>query len=137
MTPTGCRVLVVEDHELVSEAMTILLEAGGNSVRCASSVAAGVSGGLAWPADVMLLDLTLPDGSGLDVIGRLREAGALPPVTVALTGHDDPETVARCRAAGCHDVLLKPVPARELLQLVERWAAIARANPGQALPAES
>lgn len=136
MTDTGCRVLVVEDHELVREAMTILLEAGGNSVRCAASVAAGVACGLEWPADVMLLDLTLPDGSGLEVIHTLREAGALPPVTVALTGHDDPATVAGCRAAGCHDVLLKPVPARELLRLVERWAAIARAAPDHALPAE-
>lgn len=136
MSADGCRVLVVEDHALVSEAMTILLEAGGNSVRCADSVAAGVACGLGWPADLMLLDLTLPDGSGLEVIGRLREAGALPPVVVALTGHDDPQTLARCRAAGCHDVLLKPVPARELLRLVASWAAIARDLPGQALPAE-
>lgn len=129
MTAAGCRVLVVEDHVLVTDAMTILLEAGGHTVRCAATVAAGVASGIGSPPDVMLLDLTLPDGSGLDVIAQLREAGALPPVTVALTGHDDPATVARCRAAGCHDVLLKPVPARELLRHVAHWAAVARGEP--------
>jgi CheY-like chemotaxis protein len=47
----------------------------------------------------------------------------LPATTVALTGHDDPVLTARCRAAGCRDVLLKPVPARELLARTADWLA--------------
>ena len=137
MTAGGCRVLVVEDHALVTEAMTILLEAGGHDVRCAATVAGSVACGLEWSPHVMLLDLTLPDGSGLEVIQQLREAGALPPVTVALTGHDDPAIIARCRAAGCHDVLLKPVPARELQQHVARWAAVARGTTPPASSADA
>ena len=42
-------------------------------------------------------------------------------MTVALTGRDDPGTVERCRAAGCAAVLLKPVPARELIAKVKSW----------------
>lgn len=117
----GCRVLLVEDHALVVDALTILLESGGHEVRAAASVAAAVAQATASPVDVLLLDLTLPDGNGLDVLDRLRDAGAMPPVAVALTGHDGPAVRDRCVAAGCAAVLLKPVPARELLAHVARW----------------
>lgn len=122
----GCRVLLVEDHALVVDALTILLESGGHEVRAARSVADAVRQAVAAPVDVLLLDLTLPDGDGLDVLDRLRDAGAVPRVSVALTGHDDPGTRARCAAAGCAAVLLKPVPARELLARVAGWAQDAR-----------
>ena len=75
--------------------------------------------GLADPARLVLVDLTLPDGDGLAVIEPLRQSGS--DIFVALTGHDDPETAERCRAAGCVDVLLKPVPARDLLAKVRGW----------------
>jgi CheY-like chemotaxis protein len=71
--------------------------------------------------DVALLDLTLPDGDGLAVLHRLREIGREPRVAVAVTGRDDADVRARCLAAGCRDVLLKPVPARELSRLVTGW----------------
>jgi DNA-binding response OmpR family regulator len=117
------RVLVVEDSVLVTDALTILLESQGHEVRVAATVAEALAVGRAALPDVVLLDLSLPDGDGLEVLQGLRDAGLEPPVTVALTGRDDPRTVARCRAAGCRDVLLKPVPTRELLALVATWAA--------------
>jgi CheY-like chemotaxis protein len=40
---------------------------------------------------------------------------------VALTGRDEAEIVARCLAAGCREVLLKPVPVRELVRKVKGW----------------
>ena len=42
-------------------------------------------------------------------------------VTVALTGRDEPEVIERCKAAGCRDVLLKPVPVAELLRKSREW----------------
>ena len=123
----GCRVLLVEDHALVVDALTILLESGGHEVRAAGSVADAVTRGTEAPVDVLLLDLTLPDGHGLDVLARLHAADAAPAVAVALTGHDDAATRERCLAAGCTAVLLKPVPARELLARVARWEQEAQA----------
>ena len=117
----ACRVLVVEDNPLVTGALTILLESDGHQVRAAASVADAVARGREGPVDVMLLDLTLPDGDGLLALQSLQAAGQAPAVTIALTGHDDPITVARCEAAGCRAVLLKPVPARELLARVAEW----------------
>jgi CheY-like chemotaxis protein len=47
----------------------------------------------------------------------------MPRVTVALTGRDEPEIVARCKEEGCVAVLLKPVPARELLRVAAELMA--------------
>jgi CheY-like chemotaxis protein len=71
----------------------------------------------------MLLDLTLPDGDGLRVLRTLAAEGLAPRVSVALTGHDDPDTVQRCLDAGCAAVLGKPVPIRELLRRMATWTA--------------
>jgi CheY-like chemotaxis protein len=116
-----CEVLLVEDNSLVTDALTILLESGGHTVRVAATVAQAVEQATAARPDVLLLDLTLPDGEGLAVLHQLRDTPALPHVTAALTGHDDPAVRARCLAAGCRDVLVKPVPARVLLARVAEW----------------
>jgi DNA-binding response OmpR family regulator len=110
-------VLLVEDSDLVTGAMTILLENVGARVTVAPSIAAAL--GVQEPADLVLLDLTLPDGDGLSLVEPLRVAGASR--VVALTGRDDPDTRQRCLTAGCMDVLVKPVPARDLMSKVSEW----------------
>ncbi|HUF30751.1 MAG TPA: response regulator [Gemmatimonadaceae bacterium] len=121
--PVYGHVLIVEDNALVSSAMRILLEATGHTVSEAATVAQAIAMVQAAddPPDVALLDLTLPDGDGLTILTRLRHAGRAPRICVAVTGHDDPQVRERCLAAGCHDVLLKPVAARELARLVTSW----------------
>ncbi|MEO6529053.1 MAG: response regulator [Gemmatimonadaceae bacterium] len=116
-------VLVAEDNALVSDAMRVLFEETGHRVTTTSSIAETVAAASAEPVDILLLDLGLPDGDGLTILTELTRLHALPRVTVALTGRDEPEVIARCRAAGCRDVLLKPVPVRELLRLARQWIA--------------
>jgi DNA-binding response OmpR family regulator len=115
-------ILIVDDSDLVTAALRVLFEESGLRVsvaRCAADAIAVASDGA---PDVMLLDLMLPDGHGLSVLDALREAGHTVPATLALTGRDDPETTARCLAAGCREVLLKPVPPRELMRRVTEHA---------------
>ena len=119
--PSLPHVLVAEDNDLVSAAMRVLFEETGHRVSATPSIAATVAVATAEPVDLLLLDLGLADGDGLQVLAQLRARGALPRVFVALTGRDDPEIVARCRAMGCTDVLLKPVPARVLLRMAGEW----------------
>jgi len=116
-------VLVVEDNAHVASAMRTLFAETGHRVTLAGTAAAAVSACVADRADVMLLDLTLPDGNGLDALTELRALNAAPRMTIALTGHDDAATRTRCLDAGCDEVLLKPVPARELLRLMGQWIA--------------
>ena len=114
-------VLVAEDNELVGGAMRVLFEETGHRVTIATTIVATVQVAAEESVDLLLLDLGLADGDGLDALAQLRERGTMPRVAVALTGRDEPEIVARCRELGCVDVLLKPVSARELLAKVRGW----------------
>ena len=113
--------LIVEDNELVTGALRILFEETGRRVTVAHSVAEAVTAGESDPPDLLLLDLTLPDGDGLEVAHRLAERGVRAKAMVALTGRDDPETLKRCMAAGATAVMVKPVPSKELLRKTSEW----------------
>ncbi|MGH7602963.1 MAG: response regulator [Gemmatimonadaceae bacterium] len=119
----GARILIVEDSTLVTDAFDVLFSAAGYDIEIAATVDDAIRQASAGDVDLMLLDLTLPDGSGLDVLERLRALGRLPRVTIAMTGHDDQRIRERCFNAGCADVLLKPLPIGDLLRHIERHLA--------------
>ncbi|MFN2567037.1 MAG: response regulator transcription factor [Gemmatimonadaceae bacterium] len=114
-------VLVVEDNVDVGDAFKVLFESTGRRVSVVRTIADAVAAARADVVDLMLLDLTLPDGSGLRILEELKDSNARPRVSVALTGRDDPEVVRRCHDLGCVAVLVKPVPARELLRRADGW----------------
>jgi CheY-like chemotaxis protein len=124
-------VLIVDDSPHVTGPLQILFEETGRRVAIADSVVAAVRACESERPDLMLLDVTLPDGDGLSVLELLRGSPGLPAVTVALTGHDDSLTVQRCRAAGCREVLLKPVPVRDLLRRAADWLPEREAPSGR------
>lgn len=113
-------ILIVEDSELVTEAFSILFTEAGYEVDTAATVAEAIDLGTSEPVDLMLLDLTLPDGNGLEVLDALRQSGSLPRTTLAMTGHNDSESRRKCIEAGCAEVLLKPVSIGDLLRHIER-----------------
>lgn len=114
----AAHVLVVEDSELVTSAFRILLEDAGYRVSIAETIGEAVKAAGQSPVDLMLLDLTLPDGNGLDALAKMRESGSPPRITLAMTGDDQPATRARCIEAGCADVLVKPVSIKELRRTI-------------------
>jgi DNA-binding response OmpR family regulator len=116
-------ILIVDDSALVTGALRTLFEETGHDVSVAGSVRDAVHAAGVRPVDVMLLDLTLPDGDGLAALVSMRANNAEPRVTAALTGRDAAEVEARCVAAGCQAVLVKPVPIAELLSRVREWTA--------------
>jgi DNA-binding response OmpR family regulator len=107
----------------VTGALRILFEETGRRVTVAHNVADAVRAGSADPPDLLLLDLTLPDGDGLDVHRQLESRGVHPKATVAVTGHDDPATQERCLASGVTAVMAKPIATRELLARAQEWLA--------------
>ena len=114
----GPHILLVEDSTLVTDALRILFEETGHRVTVAGTAADAIAAATGATHDVMLLDLGLPDADGLTVLHALTPRGLAPRRTIALTGDADDATVARCRAAGCHEVLLKPVSPGMLLKKV-------------------
>jgi len=117
--PLDRHVLLVEDNELVTDAMRILFESIDARVSVAGSVTEALGVGATDPAKLVLLDLTLPDGDGLSIIDPLRVSGS--EIFVAVTGHDEPEIRQRCLDAGCVDVVIKPPRARELMAKASAW----------------
>jgi len=93
----------------VTQALSILIEASGYRVHTAADVAGALAAARAERPAALLVDLTLPDGDGLAIVTALAAEPDPPRFVVALTGHDDPATDARCRAAGCDQVWVKPV----------------------------
>jgi len=114
------RILIVEDSPLVVDAFRVLFTEAGYEVDAAATVAEAIELGTSRPADLMLLDISLPDGSGLDIMTALKERGSLPRATLAMTGHSDSKSRRICIDAGCAEVLVKPVPIGELLRQIER-----------------
>jgi DNA-binding response OmpR family regulator len=114
-------ILLVDDSALVTGALRLLFEETGHDVSVATTVHEAVDVASVRPVDVMLLDLTLPDGDGLAALPAMRARGVEPRVTAALTGRDESEVAERCAAAGCRAVLVKPVPIAELIARVREW----------------
>jgi PAS domain S-box-containing protein len=119
------RVLVVEDHEDTAEMMQRLLSSRGHDVTVAGSVAAAISALQTSPFDVLVSDVGLPDGSGMDVVRHARQQLRLGVPAIAITGYGMDEDIARARNAGFDVHLTKPV---NLLQLDEAVSRATRAR---------
>jgi DNA-binding response OmpR family regulator len=116
------RVLVVEDDDGVADAVVEALSAYGH-VAVRAHRAADVWKHLRG-ADVVVLDLGLPDGDGLEVLRALRRIASTP--VLVLTARDAERDVVRGLRLGADDYVVKPVRLRELLARVEAVARRAR-----------
>jgi CheY-like chemotaxis protein len=113
------RILLVEDNETIRHAFTILLEESGYEVRQAASGGQALGAAESALPDLILMDLGLPDMSGLDVTRRLKANPATRDVViVALTGRALETDQQACFDAGCAGYLAKPVDTEQLLRRI-------------------
>jgi CheY-like chemotaxis protein len=117
-------VLVVEDSDAIRTAFTILLEESGYDVAAAPTGAEAVRLASEREPDLVLLDLGLPDISGLEVARRIKAAPRTRSIpVVALTGRDDDADREALLAAGCSAYLLKPIDTKKLIQSLPSYIA--------------
>jgi FixJ family two-component response regulator len=114
-------VAVVDDDEAVRRAFVRLLRSADFDALSFASARAFLSAFYALNVDCVVVDLHMPEMTGLDLQIHLRSThpDATPPVLI-LTGHDDPDVRARCIAAGAQAFLQKPVDSETLLQEIRR-----------------
>jgi len=123
---TGTRVLVVDDEPGLVHALAINLRAHGWEVATAHDGAQGLELIASWHPDVVLLDLGLPDISGLEVIAGIRGWSRVPIVVLSARQHGEDKVDAL--DAGADDYVTKPFAMNELLARLR--AAVRRAVPG-------
>src|SRR5258708_31403897 len=124
------RILVVEDDPVLSDGLKVGLGLSGATVDAVATCADACAALAASTFDAVVLDLMLPDGSGLDVLGDIRSAGNKTPVLL-LTALDEVSDRIRGLDSGADDYLGKQF---DLDELAARVRAIARRQTGQAAP---
>ena len=107
------RVLVVEDSAPTRDLLVRSLEDAGMVVTTAARKTTGLRQAMTGEHDVIVLDLMLPDGDGLDLCRELRAAGIATPV-LCLTARADVSDRVRGLDAGADDYLRKPFALAEL-----------------------
>lgn len=106
-------ILIVDDEETFLKNTAKFLARAGHSVDMASSLKEGMALAQAHPPDAIVLDYRLPDGTGLELIQRVRATDAQVPI-VLITGHGTIELAVEAMKAGATDLLTKPVSLRDL-----------------------
>jgi two-component system, OmpR family, KDP operon response regulator KdpE len=122
---TANKILVVDDEPGLAHALAITLRASGWDVVTAGDGATAISSAASRAPDVVLLDLGLPDMSGLDVIAAIRGWSRVPIVVLSARQHGEDKVDAL--DAGADDYVTKPFAMNELLARLR--AAVRRAAP--------
>lgn len=125
MTTTDTVVHIVDDEEAVRNSLAFLLSGAGFAVRVHESatdflaIAAGISNGC------LITDLRMPDMDGVELLRKLRDAGALLPAIV-ITGHGDVQMAVEAMKSGALDFIEKPFSDQVLIDSIGR--AVERAD---------
>ena len=115
-------ILVVDDEEAICVAFQRYFEARGCRVAVASSVGQGLEAYRLQPADVVFLDVRLPDGSGLDALEQIRQHDPDARVIV-ITAYSALDTVTRAFRNKAFDFLVKPIDLDRAGELVAQAVA--------------
>lgn len=116
---TPIRVMLVDDHEVVRRGIVTVIEADPrlSVIGEASGVAEATRRLPAIRPQVLVVDLQLPDGTGIDVMRRAREIDAEQPMLV-LTSFDDDAALRESRAAGASGLMLKSARSKEIVEAI-------------------
>jgi two-component system response regulator DevR len=114
------RLLVVVDHEVVRRGIVALLDRrnGFEVVAQAGSVAESIDAAARFEPDVVIMDVRLPDGTGIEACREIRAARAETRV-IMLTSYPDEEAVLSAIIAGASGYLLKQIRGRDLVAALE------------------
>jgi len=135
MMRMSLKILLVDDEPLLRRAFRTLLEASGYAVAEAGTGGEAIAKATTDRPALILLDLGLPDRSGLDVARELAgdpRTHGIP--VVAMTGQSGPGIGEQCTAAGCLGHLEKPVPPSELVRRIPAWLGEPPTNGRSGIP---
>lgn len=116
-TPPKIDILVIDDDPTVADALKLVLEANGYAVYLAATGRAGIKQARRRRFDLGVVDLGLPDKSGIDVIRTIRELQSWI-LVILITAQSAAEVLGHAQSFGPVEILLKPFRPEELLSLI-------------------
>ncbi len=122
------RALLAEDHRDTARVMSKLLRGNGYEVDCAASVTEALQLLKANRYDILISDIGLPDGSGVELMQQIRVMQPMP--GIALSGFGMEQDIRRSKEAGFAEHLIKPLNFQLLVDAIERLTANAEAGVG-------
>ncbi|HEY3922615.1 MAG TPA: response regulator [Gaiellaceae bacterium] len=126
---TGVRILVVDDEQQILRALRTSLRGAGYEVETAETAEGALASAAMRPPEAMILDLVLPDGTGVDVCREFRTWSSAPVIVLSAIGEEREKVAAL--DAGADDYVTKPVGIDELLA---RLRAVLRRKAPDAEP---
>lgn len=111
------KILLVEDDSYLSQGLTELLERNGYAVTAADRLLAAQEHLRSVRFDLLIFDVTLPDGDGVSLCQQLRRDGLATPI-LFLTARDEEYDIVRGLDAGGNDYVTKPFRVQELLSRI-------------------
>ena len=131
MTVSPARVLVCDDEAQVLRGLRIVLREAGFDVETTANAREALDAAALRPPDAAIVDLMLPDASGIEVCRRLRAWSGMPILLLSAVGDEDQKVAAL--EAGADDYVTKPFGPRELVARLH--AVLRRAGDGDEEPA--
>ena len=125
----GARVLVVDDERQILRALKVILREAGYDVIEAATMEEALDRAAVRPPDAAIVDLMLPDGSGIELCRRLREWTTMPILVLSAVGEEDAKVEAL--EAGADDYVTKPFGPRELVARLAAALRRAGETPGE------
>ncbi len=126
--PTDAPIIcIVDDDEAVRDSLHVLLMTRGLKVRTFGSAKSFLSDGEQYNCHCLLIDMHMPEMTGLALLLALREQGNLAPA-IMITGGGDQALAEQVERAGALGVLRKPVGEDELFEWVERAVTAAKTS---------
>lgn len=111
------QILLVEDNKSITKALTYNLEQNKYKVLSAETVAEAKELLKTEKIDLIILDITLPDGNGFDLYKEIKKVGIS---TIFLTARDDENDIVKGLELGAEDYVTKPFSTRELLARINK-----------------
>lgn len=132
MTPPPLRILVIDDEPQIRKFLEISLRAQGYAVYQAGNGEAGLAALATQGADLVILDLGLPDRDGHDVLRELRQWSAVPVIMLTVRAGEAEKVAAL--DAGANDYVTKPFGVQELMARIRALLRASATGPEQNSP---
>jgi CheY-like chemotaxis protein len=117
----GLKILLVDDHEDTCAALEKLLVRRGHLVAATHNVRSALEAAVRNKFDLLISDIALPDGSGMDLMMQLRAISEIP--GIAISGFGNNRDIQRSLQAGFSEHLIKPIKLENLEAAIERAIA--------------